>query len=252
MAYCVYVHEAPDGRCYVGITQDAKQRWGASGKSYKGQQKFWAAIQSIGWDNFKHTIVKDGLTKEEACAEERRLIKQYDSRNNGFNTATGGQAGGTTTYYTHLLQKYISEALRVRPDFENAKILNEHRQDREFCEKWNEAFDAVMKKYGDEFAWGSDVLWKFARIETHMYNYLLLSSALFLGICVEAWRDAGHEEYVAAAIGGKPAPNHEICDFIHRLSVAEDAGDNDTVERIMGEIKAFNAEIERRIERGAK
>ena len=53
------------------------------------------AIKKYGWDGFTHEIIRTGLTKEDACIAERKLIKKYKSRDPryGYNISCGGEAG---------------------------------------------------------------------------------------------------------------------------------------------------------------
>ena len=93
--YCVYKHTAPNGKVYIGITgQNPTERW-RGGAGYKRNPLFYRAIQKYGWANFKHEILFDGLSKEEACDIEIALIKSHDSTNpqNGYNNSTGGVCG---------------------------------------------------------------------------------------------------------------------------------------------------------------
>ncbi len=94
--YKIYMHTSPDGRVYIGQTsQNLKKRW-KCGFGYKHNDYFFANIIKYGWDNFKHEILFDGLTKEEACAKESELISLYKSNDAdyGFNVSDGG-AGRT-------------------------------------------------------------------------------------------------------------------------------------------------------------
>lgn len=90
--YCVYVHinKSDSNKCYVGISKDPKKRW-SNGSGYKGQDKFYNAIQKYGWKNFKHIILLKNLSLEEAWAKEKEYIKKYDSINDGYNVHEGGQ-----------------------------------------------------------------------------------------------------------------------------------------------------------------
>lgn len=87
--WVVYVHTLIlDGRKYIGQTNDIKARWKPS--AYKTCVKFYNAIQTYGWENFTHKILYSDLTLEEANEIEERLIKEYDTVNNGFNLDSGG------------------------------------------------------------------------------------------------------------------------------------------------------------------
>lgn len=85
-----------NGKQYIGITkQKPENRWGVEGKKYKGKcPHFWNAIQKYGWNGFDHIIVASGLTIQEACDLEIRLIKEYNTQDKefGYNVLEGGNA----------------------------------------------------------------------------------------------------------------------------------------------------------------
>lgn len=87
--WCVYSHSLPDGRAYIGQTCDISARWKPS--AYKNCVKFYAAITKYGWDNFNHQVLFDNLTLEEANILEEKMIKMYDTIDNGFNLQSGGE-----------------------------------------------------------------------------------------------------------------------------------------------------------------
>lgn len=95
--YCVYMHTSPSGKVYIGITsQNPERRW-RSGRGYfprggKENSHFANAIQKYGWDNFKHQILYDGISKEEACEKEIQLIKEHKAQDPqyGYNELSGG------------------------------------------------------------------------------------------------------------------------------------------------------------------
>ena len=71
--YKLYVHISPSNKRYYGITSTSTvQRWN-NGKGYKTQY-FYRAIKKYGWENFKHEILFDNLTKDEACLLEQCYI----------------------------------------------------------------------------------------------------------------------------------------------------------------------------------
>lgn len=93
--FVLYLHIAPNGKKYFGITgQTPKQRW-QNGHGYKNNDYFWRAIQKYDWNNIEHYILADNLTKEEACFFERIMIALYDTTNpnNGYNLSMGGEHG---------------------------------------------------------------------------------------------------------------------------------------------------------------
>ena len=93
--YIVYKHTSPSNKVYIGITsKDVRQRW-CNGFGYQTQLYFFRAIVKYGWINFKHEILFDGLTEEEACAIEVELIAKYKSNDAryGYNKDNGGFTG---------------------------------------------------------------------------------------------------------------------------------------------------------------
>ena len=94
MNYTVYKHtNLKNGKIYVGITQQkAEKRW-ERGHGYQRQPHFRDAIKKYGWDNFKHEILFENLSKEEAIEKEIELIRQYNSNNRkyGYNILSGGE-----------------------------------------------------------------------------------------------------------------------------------------------------------------
>lgn len=91
--YCVYKHTSPNGKVYIGITKmKLSDRW-RNGKGYERNEYFYKAILKYGWDSFKHEIIADGLTMEQAEAEEIRLIQLFRSNDKryGYNLTTGGE-----------------------------------------------------------------------------------------------------------------------------------------------------------------
>lgn len=139
--YIVYKHKNNiNGKCYFGITSQAPQRRWKNGNGYYENEHFSRAIKKYGWDNFTHEIIAEGLTKEEACALEKTLIKTHHSNNPrfGYNKSSGGEnpAEGTTMSAetrekmreshkglkkTEEQRKHMSEAAKKRGNGKNGK-----------------------------------------------------------------------------------------------------------------------------------
>lgn len=123
--YVVYKHTSPSNKVYIGITRmPPKKRW-QNGKGYRHNEYFNRAIEKYGWNNFKHEILYENLTKHEASDKERELIKQYNSTdiNCGYNLDYGG------CYCDRLtpeLRKKLSEALKGKTSH---KLSNEQKQE---------------------------------------------------------------------------------------------------------------------------
>lgn len=96
--YCVYVHtNKVNGKKYVGMTsQIPERRWRSDGSGYKQNLYFSKEIKEYGWDNFRHEIIDEDMTFEEACETEIALIAKYKSncRERGYNEESGGLSEG--------------------------------------------------------------------------------------------------------------------------------------------------------------
>lgn len=94
--YRLYKHTSPKGKVYIGITNQSTQRRWAKGKSYRWNIPFYNDIEKYGWDNFKHEILFDNLTREEAEQKEVEYIFQCKSDNSkyGYNIRGGGKTQG--------------------------------------------------------------------------------------------------------------------------------------------------------------
>lgn len=97
MSYTVYKHTSPSGKAYIGITSlSPTKRW-QSGRGYRNNPYFNAAIEKYGWGAFKHEILAEGLTKETAERVEVDLIEAHRSTDPrfGYNIDRGGSSGAT-------------------------------------------------------------------------------------------------------------------------------------------------------------
>lgn len=78
---------------YIGQTcQSPEKRW-ANGLGYKNCIAFNNAIKKYRWDNFKHIVLFENLTSDEANIFEEFLIKKYNTTNEkfGYNIKYGGE-----------------------------------------------------------------------------------------------------------------------------------------------------------------
>lgn len=121
-SYTVYKHTCPNGKVYIGITmQEPKARW-SYGYGYKTQQLFFRAIQKYGWNNIKHEILYEGLTKEQAEKKEIELIAEHKSNHSeyGYNIDNGGNTIGS---FSEEHKKRISESQRKPELIEKRKAM---------------------------------------------------------------------------------------------------------------------------------
>lgn len=157
--YIVYKHTAPNGKVYIGQTKKTtSDRW-KSGKGYTCHHHgyFWKAIEKYGWDNIKHEILFDGLTKELADYYEQYFIEIYRSTDRlyGYNC----QSGGSRNYeYSEDSRKRISDSLKKLyaespPDTSKAREVLQRKQGRRIVQydlkgnriaEYESAYDAYL------------------------------------------------------------------------------------------------------------
>ena len=145
--YIVYKHSTPSKKVYIGITkQEASKRW-KNGLGYADCTAFNRAIKKYGWDNITHEILSTGLTKEEACEEEKRLIALYKSNNPeyGYNLTGGGESYEVNDEWRkrcsdgHL--KYYAEHPEARKRISESQIGRVHKPES------NKKRSETMKQY---------------------------------------------------------------------------------------------------------
>ena len=111
MTYIVYRHLFPNGKSYVGITQqDPEKRW-KNGSGYYYQPKMKRAIRKYKWRNVKHEILATGLSLEEAARLEKHYILLFDSFINGYNMTEGGEGGSLGAKHTAESREKISRSM---------------------------------------------------------------------------------------------------------------------------------------------
>lgn len=111
--FSVYVHIAPNGKRYYGITsREPYKRWN-NGNGYRGNQHFWNAIKLYGWDNFQHEIIIKDISLDLACRIEKDLIEQYNTDNPlyGYNHTKGGE---TSVEPSDDCRRRMSESAKKR------------------------------------------------------------------------------------------------------------------------------------------
>lgn len=131
--YCVYRHITPDGKVYVGQTQQKPEtRWG-NGRLYKANPEFTAACEYYGWENVRHEILDSNLTQAEAYELERKYIEEMDARNpsKGYNKLAGEQHKPVCCIETGEIFPSLHEAAKktgLKRDMLKAACTGEYAQ----------------------------------------------------------------------------------------------------------------------------
>lgn len=104
--YTVYTHTSPSGKVYVGISKNLQDRWMCKGSRYLSYESiFKHAIQKYGWDNLKHEILLEGITKSEAVYAEKYLIRWYKLHGLSYNITDGGEGTLGMKFSQERIQK---------------------------------------------------------------------------------------------------------------------------------------------------
>lgn len=121
--WAVYTHTSPSGKVYVGISKDLKNRWACSGAKYCSYESvFKYAIIKYGWDNLKHTVLLEGITKSEAIYAEKYLIRWYKIHGLSYNITDGGEGMAGIKRTEEEIQKTI--ATKVANNSEEYLVVN--------------------------------------------------------------------------------------------------------------------------------
>ena len=164
-SYCVYKHTFPNGKCYIGITNQKPHRRWANGGGYYRQKLLHKAIVKYGWDNITHEVLCTNLTKKEAEQKEIELIAHYKSNDTryGYNLTKGGATHETVTEETKekISQKLKNRKLKPLSDEAKQKIseknkgrkvstktrqkISEHNKGRKLTEEWKQKISKANK-----------------------------------------------------------------------------------------------------------
>lgn len=128
--YVVYMHIAPSGKKYIGVTKTSlAARW-HKGEGYKGNPYFYNAIKLYGWDNIEHCVLFAGLSKEDAENKEQEMIRRFKSndRRYGYNIEGGGSLGKEVTQETR--DKISKSRLGTKASPELRKKLSDEHKDK--------------------------------------------------------------------------------------------------------------------------
>ena len=73
--FCVYQLTSPEGKVYIGLAEKPVEKRWQNGYGYRGNKTLYADIKKFGWDKFRHEIVEDSLTREQAELLEAQMIR---------------------------------------------------------------------------------------------------------------------------------------------------------------------------------
>lgn len=137
--YIIYAHiNKNNGKTYIGQTkQSLARRFRHNGEGYQKCSRFFDAIQKEGWDSFKHVILFENLTLEQANLIEEYLINKFDLRNEekGYNINKGG----------HGFSQFISENISQSNKINWEKGIYDNIKNQVYCVELNRNFESVLE-----------------------------------------------------------------------------------------------------------
>lgn len=142
--FCVYIHELPDGRKYVGMTMQNPETRFNHGNGYRNNDAFYSEIDKIGWNNIKHVIVAENLAFQEAAQLEIELIREFDTTNpeHGFNYVGGNR---------EKKQKYTVNPLNLDFAYNLVKLRKSAKISQEILAKRVGVTQALISQYEKGF-----------------------------------------------------------------------------------------------------
>lgn len=128
--YCIYVHIAPNNKIYIGQSKNYKKRWASNGEHYKTCIYFYNAIQKYGWNNFKHLVLFENLTKDQADICEKEMIKKFDTTNSefGYNLSLGGSGNSQCDKEVLLKKSETMKKLWQDKNFQERVRINSNKK----------------------------------------------------------------------------------------------------------------------------
>ena len=185
MAYCVYEHVFPNGKKYIGITNDPEKRW-RNGKGYETQGKIANAIKHYGWQNIQHNIIIDGVSKEQAETLEKYLIAELNTVEEGYNTAIGGDEI-TASYLNEHVLYMIRESKKQDEKYEEIQTpdsIVSWAEKAKFSKQLADMFNALDKyveeHHADYKTYHSTRFFDGEHIRCDMYWFYMRESYLVL------------------------------------------------------------------------
>ena len=118
MPFSVYMHISPMDKRYIGITSiEPQKRWNY-GYGYKYNPHFFNSIVKYGWNNFRHVILCENLSQEEAEQMEVEWIAMYHSNEHqfGYNRDNGGSGPHKVSLET---KKLLSDRAKLKTGCKN-------------------------------------------------------------------------------------------------------------------------------------
>jgi hypothetical protein len=144
--FWVYTHTTPDGMVYVGRSgmKNTFCRWQPASYNKTSLQPY---IEKWGWENIKHEVVKDNLSKEESYRLEDELIQIYKGKGVCINTYFSGDIEIKKERKRERKKQYREEHKEELVEYN--KIYYEQNKERELDRnrEWRERNKSKYTEY---------------------------------------------------------------------------------------------------------
>lgn len=112
--YKIYKYTFPDGKIYIGMTSLSLEQRRDDG--YNHNKPLKQALRQCGWQNLAKEILCDGLTKEQACELEKKIIAEMNATDSsvGYNVSFGGKETFAHLKHTEDHKRRMSEMYQGR------------------------------------------------------------------------------------------------------------------------------------------
>ena len=144
--YTVYVHIAPDGMHYYGVTNNPKHRRQGNGRLYK-TTALQPYIEKYGWENIQHIILFENQSKEDALSIEDSLIISGWEKGNCINQQRSGNISKEEGYFREYYEQNREKILEYRE--QNKDKYRKYR--REYYRQYREQNKDNYRKYQREY-----------------------------------------------------------------------------------------------------
>lgn len=144
--YTVYMHTAPSGKSYIGITKNSITK--RIGGGYRHNKYLTAAIKKYGWSNIETELIAENVSLDEANLLEAYYIASFETQDHtkGYNICDGGLSWNSQA---DEVRKKMSEAAKRRqhvPMGEETKrkiMMANKRRKRVECVETGEIFYSI-------------------------------------------------------------------------------------------------------------
>jgi group I intron endonuclease len=134
MAYYVYLFSFPNGKYYVGRTNNFEDRLiGHKSKAKKRKKSIlYFAINKYGWDNIDKKVIDEVKTLQQSIIKEYERIVEYNSVLNGYNSTYNTKDGGNVWIDredTQEFKDFIEYMQKISVGEKNSMFGKNHSQE---------------------------------------------------------------------------------------------------------------------------